>query len=439
MLTRRSPHYLYITSILVLSLFASLAFAQEKPRLKDFGSSLKRLKWDPKQNTTVETTPKSKTSAKSDDEVDVVRVETSLVVADVLVLDQRGNSVPGLSEKDFLITEEGKPEQVGMFSPGDNANVPRSIVLIIDYSGSQFPFISTSVAAAKSLVDKLSPLDRMAIVTDRLEVLADFTTDKRRLKDKLQSLVQKSVPYYRSSPQERAWSNVYSSLMAALREAFAEDLRPIIIVQTDGDDVERLRNPIIAPTMPANLPAQERGMRKQIIDRINAYNRDHMTEFSLDDVYKAAENSRATIYTITPGWQLIGLSSDQEFERYRAWQRKIMMSWTPPDKRWMVADRMRQLSDDDLRIQIEEAKKMQSALALLATITGGWANFLSDPGQADEIYSRIFSDINRRYLVGYYPTNKNHDGKRRKISVEVRGHPEYLVMCRKAYYAPGPE
>jgi len=57
------------------------------------------------------------------------------------------------------------------------------------------------------------------------------------------------------------------------------------------------------------------------------------------------------------------------------------------------------------------------------------------PAQANEIYSRIFSDINRRYLVGYYPTNKEHDGKRRKVAISVREHPEYIVMGRKAYYA----
>jgi VWFA-related protein len=436
---RCSPHFRFVTSPLLLCLFAFLAFSQEKPRLKDFGSSLKKLKWDAKQNTTVETKDKSKTPAKSIDEVDVVKVETSLVVGDVLVLDQRGNSVPGLTEKDFLITEEGKPEQVGMFSAGDNTNVPRSIVLVIDYSGSQFPFIGASVAAAKSLVDKLSPKDRMAIVTDRLDVLTDFTSDKQQLKDRLQSLERKSLPYYRSSLPERGRGNVYSSLMATLREAFAEDLRPIIIVQTDGDDIERLRNPIITPTLPANLPAQERDWRRRAIDEINAYNQNHITEFSLDDVYKAAEHSRATIYTITPGWQLIGVSPAQEIERYRAWQAKIMLSWTPPGRREIAADRMRHLSDEDFRIQIEEVKKMQSALALLATITGGWANFFSDPAEADEIYSRIFSDINRRYLVGYYPTNKEHDGKRRKINIEVRGHPEYIVMMRKAYYAPSPD
>jgi hypothetical protein len=61
------------------------------------------------------------------------------------------------------------------------------------------------------------------------------------------------------------------------------------------------------------------------------------------------------------------------------------------------------------------------------------------PSQASEIYARIFSDINRRYVVGYYPTNKQHDGKRRKINIEVKGHPEYLVMGRKSYYAPSAE
>jgi hypothetical protein len=93
----------------------------------------------------------------------------------------------------------------------------------------------------------------------------------------------------------------------------------------------------------------------------------------------------------------------------------------------------------DQRIQAAYAEKMQSALALLATITGGWANFLGDPSQADEIYSHILSDMNRRYIVGYYPTNKEHDGKRRKLGIDVPGHPEYIVMSRKSYFAPEPE
>src|SRR5918999_461796 len=121
--------------ICVFLLLPGLAFAQtrEKPKLKDFGSSLKKLKWDPQKNSTTDT------STSSDDE-DVIKIETSLVVSELLVLDKQGRPVEGLKQSDFVITEEGTPQQVGHFLLGDNRSLPRSIVLIIDYSGSQFPY-----------------------------------------------------------------------------------------------------------------------------------------------------------------------------------------------------------------------------------------------------------------------------------------------------------
>ncbi len=79
---------------------------------------------------------------------------------------------------------------------------------------------------------------------------------------------------------------------------------------------------------------------------------------------------------------------------------------------------------------------MQSALAGVAPLTGGWTEFLQKPEEADAIYSRIFSDINQRYIVGYYPTNKERDGKRRKIDFVVKGHPEYQIYGRRSYFAP---
>jgi hypothetical protein len=81
----------------------------------------------------------------------------------------------------------------------------------------------------------------------------------------------------------------------------------------------------------------------------------------------------------------------------------------------------------------------QLAMARAATISGGWTAFLEDPRQADTIYSRILADMNSRYVIGYYPTNKTRDGARRMVAVQVRNHPDYTVTGRKAYYAPGPD
>lgn len=82
---------------------------------------------------------------------------------------------------------------------------------------------------------------------------------------------------------------------------------------------------------------------------------------------------------------------------------------------------------------------MQQALVDLSALTGGWADFLEEPAQAAGIYERIFSDVNRRYVIGFYPSNKARDGGRRRVSIEVRGHPEYTVWGRKSYFAPGPD
>jgi hypothetical protein len=79
--------------------------------------------------------------------------------------------------------------------------------------------------------------------------------------------------------------------------------------------------------------------------------------------------------------------------------------------------------------------KGQLAAARVADLTGGWTSFLESEKQASEIYGRILEDINHRYIVSYYPTNKTIDGKLRKVRIEVRGHPDYVVEGRTSYYA----
>jgi hypothetical protein len=83
--------------------------------------------------------------------------------------------------------------------------------------------------------------------------------------------------------------------------------------------------------------------------------------------------------------------------------------------------------------------RSQLAAAGVAKLSGGWTSFLGEPAQAATIYDSILSDMNNRYIVGYYPTNKTRDGKRRKLWVEVRNHPEYTVWGRKSYFAPQPD
>ena len=434
--------------ISVLLLLPGLAFAQtrEKPKLKDFGSSLKKLKWDAQKNQTTET------GTRSADDDEVIRIETALVSSELLVLDKQGRPVQGLTQSDFLITEEGAPQQVGHFLLGDNRSLPRSIVLIIDYSGSQFPYIKDSVEAASVLVDKLGPLDRMAIVTDDVEVLCDFTNDKRELKKKLNTLLEKSRGNegflgIGGTRRQFGKSAQYSALLATLKEAFDdEDQRPIIVFQTDGDEAEYLRNSIIVPMVPPDLPPQMVAVVQNQIEQRRQLQRSSMTEFSLEDVYRAVEKSRATIYTVVPGAKLIGLTPQQQLATVMAEDERAINEMLPTlSKKAREAfiarqdARKRVVPMQVLQMRAEENAKLQEALAAVAPLSGGWTEFLEQPAQAQGIYTRILSDISQRYIVGYYPTNKERDGKRRRISFEVKGHPEYNILGRRSYFAPGVE
>jgi VWFA-related protein len=377
---------------------------EERPRLKDFGRSLKKLKWDPVTGAAIESAG-STGRRKSTNDDDVIRIETDLVVSDVQVRDRKGAVVTGLILSDFSVTEDGVGQHIGHFSLGDDLTVGRSIVLIIDYSGSLRRYIDKSIDAAEILIDKLGPKDSIAIVTDDVALLVDFTRDRLKLRQALESLRKKT------SAHKYGLSFQFSALMATVKELFdEEDIRPIVIFQTDGDEVELLQPPdpgvffLPEPSTPGRRPYKSQ-----------------VKQFSLKDVYHEVEKSRVTIYTVIPGTSLIGLSVEEQLK-------KMKSSGLPPG-----------ITEEYLALQIKYTVRAQMAAAGAAIVSGGWTAFLNKPEQAADIYSTILADINSRYVIGYYPSSKVHDGKRHNVLIEVRGHPEYVVSGRKSYYAPRPD
>ncbi len=436
--------------LIVAGLPASSSFSQtprKKPELKDFGSSLKKLKWDPEKKQTVNTSRQG-SDGTSDDEV--IRIETSLVVCDVLVTDRNGRPQRNLKAEDFVISEDDAPQQVGLFNLGDNANVARSIVLIIDYSRSQFPYIAESIEAAKILVDELGPRDQMAIVTDDIELLVGYTSNKRELKDSLNSLVErnrgsKGVFGLGKKQPRFGRSSQFSALMATLNEAFdAEDQTPVVVFQTDGDEIEYLRNSIIVHEVPGGLTPELRAEVQEEIEHKKKMQRTLATEFSLDDVYREVEKSRVTIYTIIPRTRLLGLSEDEQIRRLTAEDERVVSSWTAAassDKLKNILEkreeqRQKKLTKEIWQARLDQELKVQNALVQMTNLSGGWSEFLETKTQAADIYNRIVKDLNQRYIIGYYPTNKERDGKRRRISITVKGRPDYLITTRTSYYAP---
>lgn len=370
-----------------------------QPRLGNFGSSLSA------------TRQAGEAVARPPDDEDVVRVQTDLVICPVLVLDPEGKIVRGLTPEDFVVKEDDKLQEVATLSLGDNKDLPRSIVLVIDYSGSQLPYIKTSIESAKTLVDKLNPRDRMALVTDDVKLLVDFTADKQLLKSQLESLKTSALSGTIGA------SDQYDALLASLNELFNnEDARPIVIFQTDGDQLESLNGSGSRNLDPYWLPRK----------------------YSLGDILTATEKTRATVYSVISGIRFVGVPEDDLARRAKTdWENRqhanldLMRARNFPMPKSTAQDP----PDQFLARYAEQWQRRQLALMGLAKFTGTIPEFLEEPTEADEIYTRVLSDIDRRYVIGYYPTNRLRDGKRRRVNIEVRNHPEYIVWGQKSYFA----
>lgn len=101
------------------------------------------------------------TSAQDDD--DVVRVNTDLVVLNVTVTDKAGQYVKGLKKSDFKIYEDGvevKPEAIASFALQE---APYAAVVLIDSSGSMEARFSLARSAAIRFLDGLRPEDVAAV------------------------------------------------------------------------------------------------------------------------------------------------------------------------------------------------------------------------------------------------------------------------------------
>jgi VWFA-related protein len=400
----------FLLALMIFSLsFPAQTTERKKPKIKDFGSSLKRKK-PPKTNQTA-----SGKTENSDE--DAIKINTNLVVLDCLVVDGKGNVVSGLKPEDFAVKEDNQPQQIELFSLGDNAKVPRSIVLVIDYSGSQKPYIERSIEAAKLLVDKLRPNDLMAIVTDDVELIAQFTADKNKLKKELDGL-KKNRSFLSFNIGK---SKQFSALYATLNEIFDEtDVRPIIIFQTDGDELLFLND--------------------QFGDLIYPQSTDRKVNFSSNELFELMSKSRASIYSIFVGAKLLGLSEAEKQKKREAERLKVLKYWginpdriRPPtpaeeEERRQLQARIKQYYPNGL-------PDVQEFMSNLSQQTGGWLEFLEEPDQADGIYNRILSDLNTRYIIGYLPTNEAKDGKRRTVKIEVKNHPEYKVLGKTGYIA----
>ncbi|HEV7746362.1 MAG TPA: VWA domain-containing protein [Pyrinomonadaceae bacterium] len=315
-----------------------------------------------------------------DDDFEVIKVSSNLVMVPVSVVDATGAAVRGLQVSDFRLEEEGREQQITEI--GNPDEVPLDIVILFDVSSSvsQKGFFEFQQSAAASFLKQvLKPVDRAAVFTisDAPKLFsplapADVTAAKIL-----------SIPAA-TTPVPTAF---YDTVMAAskyLMDNSAERHRRVILVISDGDDNF---SSLVKDLSVAEYRASQKGEVTSQAAHTNLLNR---RQRAVLEVQRSVQTSDAAFYSINPGGPSIHLN--------------------------------------------EISTRAQNAMESIAQSTGGSAYVPEAERDLPRVFNQIGAELRGQYLVQYYSNSPVAGVQFRRIAVALPTHAELRVRARQGYY-----
>jgi Ca-activated chloride channel family protein len=153
------------------------------------------------------------------------RSDTRLVVLHASVTDRKGKLLTNLNQDDFKIFENGQPQQIKIFKRED---VPVSLGIVIDDSGSMSTKRTRVEAAALAMVRESNPQDEVCVVNFNDDAFLDvpFTNDVHKLEQGLARI---------DSRGGTAMRDALNMSLDYTREKAKKD-KKVLLVITDGND-----------------------------------------------------------------------------------------------------------------------------------------------------------------------------------------------------------
>jgi VWFA-related protein len=152
-------------------------------------------------------------------------VDVELVQLPVSVVDKQGVPIRGLRREQFTVYEDKVEQQISLFKQED---IPLSVALVIDASGSMSNKVDRLSAAAMTFVKESNPEDETAIVSfgDDVELEQDFTSNTQKLSQALATISPKGA------------TSLYDAILLAAnhlrKQGFHE--KKVLLIVSDGDD-----------------------------------------------------------------------------------------------------------------------------------------------------------------------------------------------------------
>lgn len=153
-----------------------------------------------------------------------IGVDVSQVVVNLTVHNHEGVLVPGLKRENFQVYEDKVLQTIVNFGQVD---VPSSIGLSIDTSGSMKRRLDFVVRAAKLFIDKSNPDNEMFLIefNNKVSQVEEFTRDFDDVRDSLDNMI--------ASGGTALYDAIYLGVEKASQ---GSEVKKVLLVFTDGED-----------------------------------------------------------------------------------------------------------------------------------------------------------------------------------------------------------
>jgi VWFA-related protein len=369
------------------------------------------------------------------------RAEVNYVEVDARVFDEKGTFITTLDRNDFQVFEDGRLQQVQLFSliniPVERAERPlfasrpiepdvqtnmkvnegRIYLLVLDDIHTAALRSQRTRAAARQFIERhvgANDLAAVVFTSGRSDAAQDFTGNPR--------LLLASVDRFMGN-------KLRSATLNRIDEEFrTRDTRAAGDPIADIDASERgfqARNMLETVRNLATYLGGVRGRRKALVLFSEGI------DYDIYDVMNTSGNSRDAT-------DIMQSTRDVIAEATRA---NVAIYGVDPRGLTGMGDDLITVQSfpDDTSLGIgtgslyNELRLAQDSLRTLSDETGGFA--VVNRNDFATAFQRIVDDNSSYYILGYYPTNERRDGRYRKIEVRVPTRPGLTIRARRGYVA----
>jgi VWFA-related protein len=349
--------------------------------------------------TAPRTQPTPTPAPKVEDEGEVIRVNSRLVIVPVSVTDAGGQPVTNLTKDDFLVSEEKRPQTVEQVSNAEK--VPLEIALLFDVSAStDAMFRFQQETAAQFLRDVMRPDDRATI----------FTVGASPVMIQASASSEKSAESIRAIQPTKQFTAFYDTVAAAadyLQKA-PQGRRKVIVVISDGEDTNSVRIASAIQDGYRSLGKKIDSLDSKSLYQFTVTKRNEATLREQNRVLQSLQNADTVFYSINPAgssYQLNKISQIGQANMQKFADETGGAAYLP------------KFQPVDTKDQYQNTANMRQNQETLT-----------------RIFRQLANELQAQYLVQYYSEADYPQNRYVNLDVRLKNPQNYRLRARQGYF-----